>query len=52
MWESIKNTGAWEGEIWNRRKNGEVYPEHLTITAVKDANGIVTNYVAMFLDIT
>ena len=34
MWESINATGAWEGEIWNRRKTGEVYPEHLTITAV------------------
>jgi diguanylate cyclase (GGDEF)-like protein/PAS domain S-box-containing protein len=52
MWESIDNTGAWEGEIWNRRKNGEVYPEHLTITAVKDKNGIVTNYVASLTDIT
>ena len=36
MWESIQRTGAWEGEIWNRRKNGEIYPEFLTITAVKD----------------
>ena len=52
MWESIKNTGAWEGEIWNRRKNGEVYPEHLTITAVTDPAGIDTNYVAAFSDIT
>ncbi|MDE2259241.1 MAG: EAL domain-containing protein [Betaproteobacteria bacterium] len=52
MWESIHNTGTWGGEIWNRRKNGEVYPDHLTITAVKDQNGIVTNYVATFTDIT
>jgi len=52
MWESINNTGAWEGEIWNRRKNGEVYPEQLTITAVKDKNGTVTNYVATLNDIT
>ena len=40
MWASINCKGAWEGEIWNRRKNGEIYPEHLTITAVKDAHGI------------
>ena len=46
MWESIHRTGAWEGEIWNRRKNGEIYPEHLTITAVKGTDGSVTNYVA------
>jgi diguanylate cyclase (GGDEF)-like protein/PAS domain S-box-containing protein len=52
MWENINNAGTWEGEIWNRRKNGEIYPEYLTITAVKDANGIVTNYVSTFNDIT
>jgi diguanylate cyclase (GGDEF)-like protein/PAS domain S-box-containing protein len=52
MWGSINNTGAWEGEIWNRRKNGDVYPEHLTITAVKNADGAVTNYVATITDIT
>ncbi|MGZ8195801.1 MAG: bifunctional diguanylate cyclase/phosphodiesterase [Methylosarcina sp.] len=52
MWASIRRTGAWEGELWNRRKNGEIYPEHITITAVKDANGIVTNYVATLNDIT
>ncbi len=52
MWESIHNTGAWEGEIWNRRKNGEVYPEYLIITAIKNEAGIVANYVATFTDIT
>jgi diguanylate cyclase (GGDEF)-like protein/PAS domain S-box-containing protein len=53
MWKSINNKGAWEGEIWNRRKNGEIYPEHLTITAVKNAAaGKVTNYVATLTDIT
>ncbi|OIR04419.1 cyclic di-GMP phosphodiesterase Gmr [mine drainage metagenome] len=52
MWECLNETGVWEGEIWNRRKSGEVYPEHLTITAVKDASGIVTNYVATLTDIT
>jgi diguanylate cyclase (GGDEF)-like protein/PAS domain S-box-containing protein len=52
MWQSINSTGAWEGEIWNRRKSGEIYPEHLTITAVIDANDSVTNYVATLTDIT
>jgi diguanylate cyclase (GGDEF)-like protein/PAS domain S-box-containing protein len=52
MWDSLHRTGAWEGEIWNRRKNGDVYPEHLTITAVKNAEGIVTNYVSTLTDIT
>ena len=52
MWKTINNTGAWEGEIWNRRKSGEVYPEHLSITAVKDADGIVHNYVATLTGIT
>ena len=52
IWESVSSTGAWEGEIWNRRKNGEVHPEHLTITAVKSAEGIVTNYVSTLTDIT
>ena len=52
MWDRLKHEGVWEGEIWNRRKNGQVYPEHLTITAVKNADGIVTNYVSTLNDIT
>jgi diguanylate cyclase (GGDEF)-like protein/PAS domain S-box-containing protein len=52
MWKTIAVSGSWEGEIWNRRKNGDIYPEFLTITAVKDINGAVTNYVATFTDIT
>jgi diguanylate cyclase (GGDEF)-like protein/PAS domain S-box-containing protein len=52
MWDSIRSTGAWQGEIWNRRKNGEVYPEWLTITAVKDDAGTVTHYVGTMTDIT
>jgi PAS domain S-box-containing protein len=52
MWEAINSKGAWEGEIWNRHKNGEIYSEQITITAVKDASGIVTNYVATAIDIT
>jgi diguanylate cyclase (GGDEF)-like protein/PAS domain S-box-containing protein len=52
MWGSLQRDGAWQGEIWNRRKNGEVYPEWLSITAVRDERGQVTNYVAAFSDIT
>jgi diguanylate cyclase (GGDEF)-like protein/PAS domain S-box-containing protein len=52
MWRALEGSGAWSGEIWNRRKNGEVYPEHLTITAVRDASGNITNYVASMADIT
>ncbi|HEY0665037.1 MAG TPA: EAL domain-containing protein [Gallionella sp.] len=52
MWESLKSSGAWQGEIWNRRKNGEIYPEWLIITAVRGEDGAVTHYVAMFTDIT
>ncbi|MFT6895710.1 MAG: diguanylate cyclase (GGDEF)-like protein/PAS domain S-box-containing protein [Paraglaciecola sp.] len=52
MWRSINNTGIWNGEIWNKRKTGEIYPEHLAITAVKDAAGNVANYVGSFTDIT
>lgn len=52
MWETINLTGYWEGEIWNQRKNGEIYPEHLAISAVTAPSGIVTNYVATLTDIT
>jgi diguanylate cyclase (GGDEF)-like protein/PAS domain S-box-containing protein len=52
MWNSIVNAGVWEGEIWNRRKNGEEFPGHLIITAVKDTNGSIANYVGTFSDIS
>lgn len=52
MWASLIATGNWEGEIWNRRKNGEIYPEWLSITAVKDFAGRTTQYAAMFSDIS
>jgi diguanylate cyclase (GGDEF)-like protein/PAS domain S-box-containing protein len=52
MWATIKADGRWMGEIWNRRKNGEVYPEWLSISEVRDAKGKVVNYVAVFTDIT
>ncbi|MET0026939.1 MAG: EAL domain-containing protein [Candidatus Thiodiazotropha sp.] len=52
MWQALKQNGYWHGEIWNRRKSGEVYPELLTISAVYDGYGKVSNYVAIFSDIT
>jgi len=52
MWASILDTGRWQGEIWNRRKSGEKYPGWLSITAVHDKQGRLTNYVATFSDIT
>jgi diguanylate cyclase (GGDEF)-like protein/PAS domain S-box-containing protein len=52
MNDSIERLGQWQGEIWNRRKHGERYPGWLMVTAVKDAAGAVTNYVAALTDIT
>ncbi|MGZ5018649.1 MAG: PAS domain-containing protein [Methylobacter sp.] len=52
MWKRLNATDAWEGEILNRHKNGEVYVEWLTITAVKNERGKITNYVATMSDIT
>ncbi|NJD33495.1 MAG: diguanylate cyclase [Betaproteobacteria bacterium] len=52
MWASIAHSGSWQGEIWNRRKNGEIYPEWLSITAVEGVAGDVSHYVGIFTDIT
>lgn len=52
MWESLREHGRWQGEIWNRRKDGELYPEFLSITTLRDEKGNVTNYIGMFKDIT
>ena len=52
MWSALQEQGWWQGEIWNRRKSGEVYPEWLTINSVKDPAGQVINYVGIFSDIT
>jgi diguanylate cyclase (GGDEF)-like protein/PAS domain S-box-containing protein len=52
MWESIKHTGSWEGEIWNRHKDGAIHPKYMTITAVKSDAGAVTHYVGAETDIT
>ena len=52
MWASINRSGSWQGEIWDRRKNGEIFPKWLTITAVKSDAGKVTHYVGTHTDIT
>ena len=52
MWETIHRVGGWQGEIWDRRKNGEVYPKWLTISAVTGDDGVVSHYVGTHHDIT
>lgn len=52
MWQAIATTGYWQGEIWNRRKNGEVYPELLSISTVTDKAGDISNYVGVFADMS
>ena len=52
MWSAIAVTGRWQGEIWNRRKDGEVFPEHMSLSSVRDETGTVTHYVCMFSDIS
>ena len=52
LWRKLLDDGHWYGEIWNQRKNGEVFPEMLTVSAVRDAQGNVRQYVALFSDIT
>ena len=52
MWRQINTTGKWSDEIYNKRKNGEIYMERLSITAIKDDRGITTHYIAQFLDIS
>jgi PAS domain S-box-containing protein/diguanylate cyclase (GGDEF)-like protein len=52
LWESLTGTGRWSGEIWNRRKNGEVYPEWLAISALEGSDGAVSHYIGIFSDIS
>lgn len=52
MWQQLLHTGSWAGEIWDKRKNGQVYPKWLTITAVKNKRQQTTHYVAIFSDIS
>jgi len=52
MWNIVSSHGYWQGEIWNQRKDGEVYPEWLTINAVLDSKGEITHYIAIFTDLS
>ena len=52
LWSSVHQHGQWEGEIWNRRKNGEVFPEWLSISAIRNESKQIQNYVGIFIDIS
>lgn len=52
MWNAIERDGHWQGEIWNRRKSGEIYPEWLSISEIRGFDGTITNYAAIFTDLT
>ena len=52
MWEEINAQGNWDGQVWNKRKNGEIYPQRLSLSVVKNDFGVITNYVASFRDVT
>lgn len=52
MWQTLNTEGNWRGEIWDRHKQGHIYPERLSISTVKDTQGTVINYVGIFSDIT
>jgi diguanylate cyclase (GGDEF)-like protein/PAS domain S-box-containing protein len=52
MWATMAHTGRWQGEVWNRRKNGDIYPEWISIRSVHNQAGKLTHYVATFSDIT
>jgi diguanylate cyclase (GGDEF)-like protein/PAS domain S-box-containing protein len=52
MWHCLEENGQWRGEIWNRRKNGEVYPERTSISAVRDESGSLTAYVSVSTDLS
>jgi diguanylate cyclase (GGDEF)-like protein/PAS domain S-box-containing protein len=52
MWRTLQETGQWVGEIWHRRKNGEIYPDWMSINSIRDGQGQIQNYVAVFSDIS
>jgi len=52
LWAGLQHNGYWQGEIWNRRKNGEIYPEWISISTVRDDAGEVSHYIAIFSDIS
>ena len=52
MWESVRNTGSWQGEVWDRHKDGREYPKWLSITAVFEGNGAVSHYIGSHFDLS
>lgn len=52
LWRQLRGNGVWQGEIWNRRKNGELYLEHLTISGIRDDQGTYSHFAGIFADIT
>ncbi|MCG7913179.1 MAG: EAL domain-containing protein [Candidatus Thiodiazotropha weberae] len=52
LWDHVRSTGSWRGELWNQRKNGEIYPVWMTISCVRDQRGEALHYVMVFSDIT
>ncbi|MCW8833145.1 MAG: EAL domain-containing protein [Colwellia sp.] len=52
FWYQLINQGCWQGEIWNKRKNGEIYPEWLNISSIRNETGFITHYICQFTDIT
>lgn len=52
MWQQLMVVGHWRGDVWDLRKDGTVYPKHLSINVIRDANGEITNYAAIFYDVT
>lgn len=52
MWRTIRSQGQWQGEVWNRRKNGEIYPEWLSISAIRDSNGQFKQHIGILTDIS
>ncbi len=52
MWRELREKGAWQGEIWNRRKSGGIFPEWLSIVGINDERGVLTNYIGVFTDVS
>ncbi len=52
IWASVKETGAWQGEVWDRKKTGEIYPKLFSLSAIKNSEAVITHYVGIFSDIT
>ena len=52
LWYALNNEGYWEGEIWNKKKSGDIFPEWISITATRDSDGNITHYVSNFQDIS